>query len=82
MLRQLRLAAVFAVIIAAGMPALGAAQSERGTISGIVVDGTKAALPGVSVTVTNTSDQPDDSGSVVSDRIVQRLELASRHLPG
>ena len=55
MLRQSRLAAVFAVIIAAGMPALGAAQSERGTISGIVVDGTKAALPGVSVTITNTA---------------------------
>ena len=55
MLRQLRLAAVFAVIIAAGMPALGAAQSERGTISGIVLDGTKAALPGVLVTITNTA---------------------------
>jgi hypothetical protein len=55
MLRQLRLAAVFAVIIAASMPALGTAQSERGTISGIVVDGTKAALPGVLVTVTNTA---------------------------
>jgi hypothetical protein len=55
MLRQLRLAAVVAVIIAAGMPALGAAQSERGTISGIVLDGTKAALPGVLVTITNTA---------------------------
>jgi hypothetical protein len=55
MLNQLRLAAVFAVIIAVGTPALGAAQSERGTISGVVVDSSKAGVPGVSVTVTNVA---------------------------
>src|SRR5437867_2750583 len=37
------------------LPAAAAAQSERGTISGLVVDSTKAALPGVSVVITNTA---------------------------
>jgi len=35
-------------------PSPGAAQSERATISGIVTDSTKAGLPGVTVTITNT----------------------------
>src|SRR5438093_4659956 len=37
------------------LPAAAAAQSERGTISGLVVDSTKAGLPGVSVVITNTA---------------------------
>jgi hypothetical protein len=36
-------------------PAIGVAQSERGAISGRIVDSTKAGLPGVSVTITNTA---------------------------
>ena len=34
-------------------PSLSAAQSERGGITGLVTDSTKAALPGVAVVVTN-----------------------------
>ena len=37
------------------VPAPGAAQSERGTISGVVTDSTKGALPGVTVSVINTA---------------------------
>ena len=37
------------------LPATGAAQSERSGISGLVVDSTKASLPGVAITITNTS---------------------------
>src|SRR5437667_11697425 len=36
-------------------PSRGAAQSERATISGMVTDSTKAGLPGVTVTITNTA---------------------------
>jgi hypothetical protein len=37
------------------MPALGVAQTDRGTISGVIMDGTKAAMPGVVVRVINTA---------------------------
>ena len=36
-------------------PALSFAQSERGSITGVVEDTTKAAIPGVSVSVINTA---------------------------
>ena len=36
-------------------PAVGVAQSERGAISGRIIDSTKAGLPGVTVTITNTA---------------------------
>ena len=36
-------------------PSLRAAQSERGGITGLVTDSTKAALPGVAVVITNTA---------------------------
>ena len=35
-------------------PTLTFAQTERGTITGVVMDSTKAAVPGVSVKVVNT----------------------------
>lgn len=49
--------AVFTVVavIVLAIPAIAAAQTERGTISGLVTDSTKAGLPGVSVTITNTA---------------------------
>jgi hypothetical protein len=37
-----------------GIPTLSLAQTERGTITGVVMDSTKAAVPGVSVKVINT----------------------------
>jgi hypothetical protein len=39
--------------VALGLPASSAAQEARGTITGTVVDGSKAVVPGASVTVTN-----------------------------
>ena len=36
-------------------PSVGAAQSERATISGLVTDSTKSVVPGVTVTITNTA---------------------------
>ena len=42
-----------AIVLA--LPAVSIAQSERGGISGLVADSTKAALPGVAVTITNTA---------------------------
>ena len=53
MMRRM-IAALFVSIIM-GLPASGAAQSERGTISGIVTDSTKAGLPGVTLKVVNTA---------------------------
>jgi len=37
------------------VPALSSAQSERGTITGVVMDSSKAAVPGVAVKVINTA---------------------------
>jgi Carboxypeptidase regulatory-like domain len=55
MRRALRLVVLVVLCITYGLPALAAAQSERGTISGVVTDSTKAGLPGVSLNVTNTA---------------------------
>jgi hypothetical protein len=50
-------------------PSAGLAQSERGTITGLVVDSSKAAVPGVAVMVINTATNAvanvisSDSGS-------------------
>jgi hypothetical protein len=46
---------ILLVTLAAAAPARSFAQSERGAISGVVQDSTKAALPGVSVKVVNTA---------------------------
>jgi len=49
--------AVIAVLTSAllGLPAVCLAQSERGTITGVVTDETKAAVPGVSIKVINVA---------------------------
>ena len=47
---------VLTVVVAAilAIPTASFAQTERGAISGIVIDQTKAAVPGVSIKVINT----------------------------
>jgi hypothetical protein len=50
-----RLMAVMLAAVAFVPPAVCAAQSERGSITGVVEDTTKAAIPGVSVKVINTA---------------------------
>jgi len=60
--------AVCAIAILA-VPTLTFAQTERGTITGVVMDSTKAAVPGVSIKVINTATNAattvtsSDSGS-------------------
>ena len=49
-----RLMVTLLAIAVLAPPAPGVAQSERGTITGIVQDTTRAAIPGVSVNVVNT----------------------------
>ena len=46
---------VLLVLAVLAVPSLGFAQTERGTITGVVLDSTKAAVPGVSVKVINTA---------------------------
>ena len=59
---------ILAVVILAA-PALTFAQTERGTLTGVVMDSTKAAVPGVTVKVINTATNAattvisSDSGS-------------------
>jgi carboxypeptidase family protein len=50
-----RLVVIALSAVAVASPALCFAQSERGTITGVVDDTTKAAVPGVSVKVINTA---------------------------
>src|SRR4026208_284925 len=49
-----RHALTFIVAAMVAMPTGSFAQTERGAISGIVTDQTKAAVPGVSIKVINT----------------------------
>ena len=49
-----RLAAFFVAVVLA-LPIEGYAQTERGTITGVVMDSSKAAVPGVSIKVINTA---------------------------
>jgi hypothetical protein len=68
-MKSTRLAASFiaAVVLSLPFPAFG--QTERGTITGLVMDSSKAAVPGVSVAVINTGTNAtsnvvsSDSGS-------------------
>lgn len=49
-----RLLVTFLAIAILAVPAVSFAQTERGSITGVVLDTTKAAVPGVSVKVVNT----------------------------
>ena len=66
-MRFKRLTGLFLAAVA--IPLLAFAQTERGTITGVVLDSTKAAVPGVSVKVINTGTNAavtvvsSDSGS-------------------
>src|SRR3989442_12826245 len=50
-----RLMAIVLATVALATPSLCFAQSERGSITGVVQDSTKAAIPGVSVKVINSA---------------------------
>jgi carboxypeptidase family protein len=64
-----RLTASFVAAVVLASPLAAFAQSERGTITGVVVDSSKAAVPGVSIAVINigtnsaTSVVSSDSGT-------------------
>ena len=50
-----RVIAILLAALALALPSPGSAQSERGSITGVVEDATKAGLPGVLVKVVNTA---------------------------
>src|SRR5688572_1251127 len=52
---MIRLTAAFLGVAVLALPSASLAQTERGTITGVVMDSTKAAVPGVSVKVINTA---------------------------
>jgi hypothetical protein len=64
-----RLTASFMAAVVLALPPTAFAQTERGTITGVVMDTTKAAVPGVSIRVINTGTNAatnvvsSDSGS-------------------
>ena len=64
-----RLAASFVAAVVLALPFAAFAQTERGTITGVVMDSSKAAVPGVSIAVINagtnaaTNVVSSDSGS-------------------
>jgi hypothetical protein len=64
-----RLTASFIAAVVLALPLTALAQTERGTITGVVMDSSKAAVPGVSIAVINTGTNAatnvvsSDSGS-------------------
>ena len=54
------------VTMAVATPTRGFAQSERGSITGVVEDSTKAGVPGVSVKVINTATNAFGASSAVT----------------
>src|SRR4029078_2680611 len=50
-----RLVVITVAVVMAAFPVLCSAQSERGTVTGVVTDESKAAVPGVTVKITNTA---------------------------
>src|SRR2546422_3327974 len=50
-----RLMVIMLATVTLATPALSFAQSERGSITGVVQDTTKGAIPGVAVSVINTA---------------------------
>ena len=73
---------VLTVVVAAilAIPTVTLAQTERGTITGIVLDETKAAVPGVSINVINTGTNAHDERRVVRLGQLQRGEPAAWHV--
>ena len=73
---------VLTVVVAAilAIPTASFAQTERGAISGIVTDETKAAVPGVSIKVINTGTNVTDDCRLVRIGGVQRRQPAAGHL--
>ena len=54
-MKQRRLVVLIMGLALLACPLTAFAQTERGTITGVVMDSTKAAVPGVSVRVINTA---------------------------
>ena len=50
-----RVIVILLAVMTVALPAATAAQSERGSITGVIEDATKAGLPGVIVKVINTA---------------------------
>jgi hypothetical protein len=54
-----RVIVIVLATVALAIPAPSVAQSERGSITGVIEDTTKAGIPGVSVRVINTATNHD-----------------------
>ena len=53
-MRRLSLVLVVGMLFAVGVPGSAVAQTTAGSIQGTVVDQSGAALPGVTISITNT----------------------------
>ena len=71
---HITIALIAILVIFAGLSCPnGWGQADRGSISGVVADATGAVLPGVRVSVTDTSTGVDYSGSATNDRGVYQI---------
>ena len=87
-MRILRWVLVVVAAAAVALPTSGFAQTERGTITGVVMDSTKAAVPGVSVKVINTATNStinvvsSDSGSYSAANLPPGPYRVEASIPG
>jgi hypothetical protein len=77
-----RVIAILFAALALALPSLGSAQSERGTITGVVEGATKAGLPGVLVKVINTATNAttevvSSSAGIYQSSIVDGVRLSA-----
>ena len=66
--------------VALATPTVSFAQSERGSITGVVDDTTKAVVPGVSVKVINTATNATTNRRLLGFRHLQRRQPSAWNL--
>ena len=73
---------VFALAVTAilAIPVVSFAQTERGAISGLVTDETKAAVPGVAIKVINAGTNVATERCLVRHRELHRGKPATGHV--
>ena len=81
MKRRMRAALVLFAALTVALVELTSAQGTSGSLTGQVVDPSGAAIPGVTVTVTNPSEYPDGKIASVREPMPEPCSSPSAAMP-